>query len=61
MVFYDKQAEFTRILSKGSYAMVLGTARMREYERDGAKPPTSKFARAGSASLISRNAAKTRA
>ncbi len=37
IVSFGKQAEFTRTLTKGSYVMVQGAVRTREYERDGAK------------------------
>src|SRR3954452_65307 len=37
VVSLGKQAEFTRTLTKGSYVMVQGAVRTREYERDGAK------------------------
>jgi single-stranded DNA-binding protein len=34
---FFRQAEFTRTLTKGSYVMVQGAVRTREYERDGVK------------------------
>lgn len=34
---FGKQAEFTRTLTKGSYVIVHGAVRTREYERHGAK------------------------
>ena len=37
IVSFGKQAEFTRTLTKGSYVMVQGAVRTREYERDGVK------------------------
>ena len=37
IISFGKQAEFTRTLPKGSYVMVQGTLRTREYEREGAK------------------------
>jgi single-strand DNA-binding protein len=37
IVSFGRQAEFTRTLAKGSYVMVQGAVRTREYERDGAK------------------------
>jgi single-strand DNA-binding protein len=37
IVSFGKQAEFTRTLTRGSYVMVQGAVRTREYERDGAR------------------------
>ncbi len=37
IVSFGKLAEFTRTLTKGSYVMVQGAVRVREYERDGLK------------------------
>jgi single-strand DNA-binding protein len=37
IVSFGKQAEFTRTLTKGSYVMVQGAVRTRDYERDGVK------------------------
>lgn len=37
IVSFGKLAEFTRTLTKGSYVMVQGTVRARDYERDGLK------------------------
>jgi single-stranded DNA-binding protein len=34
---FGKQAEFTRTLTRGSYVMVQGAVRTREYDRDGVK------------------------
>jgi single-strand DNA-binding protein len=39
IVSFGRQAEFTRTLTKGSYVMVQGAVRRREYEREGAKHP----------------------
>jgi single-strand DNA-binding protein len=57
IVSFGRQAEFTRTLTKGSYVMVQGAVRTREYERDGASTASSKFALTPSASSIARNAA----
>ena len=35
VVTFGKLAEYTRTLTKGSYVMVQGAVRIREYERDG--------------------------
>ena len=35
VVTFGRLAEYTRILTKGSYVMVQGAVRTREYERDG--------------------------
>ena len=37
IVSFAKLAEFTRTLMRGSYVMVQGAVRTREYERDGVK------------------------
>ena len=37
VVTFGKLAEYTRTLTKGSYLMVQGAVRTREYERDGVK------------------------
>ncbi len=37
VVSFSKLAEYSRTLPKGSYVMVQGAVRTREYERDGAK------------------------
>ena len=37
VVSFSKLAEYSRTLQKGSYVMVQGAVRTREYERDGAK------------------------
>ena len=37
VVSFSKLAEYTRTLQKGSYVMVQGAIRTREYERDGVK------------------------
>ena len=37
VVSFGKLAEYTRTLPKGSYVMVQGAVRTREYERDGMK------------------------
>ena len=37
VVTFGKLAEYTRTLTKGSYVMVQGAVRTREYERDGIK------------------------
>ena len=37
IVSFGRQAEFTRTLTKGSYVMVQGAVRTREYEREDAK------------------------
>ena len=37
IVTFGKQAEFTRTLTKGSYVMVQGAVRTREYEWDGVR------------------------
>ena len=37
VVSFSKLAEYTRTLTKGSYVMVQGAVRTREYERDGVK------------------------
>ena len=37
IVSFGRQAEFTQTLTKGSYVMVQGAVRTREYERDGVK------------------------
>ena len=37
VVSFSKLAEYTRTLAKGSYVMVQGAVRTREYERDGVK------------------------
>jgi single-strand DNA-binding protein len=37
IVSFGKQAEFTWTLTKGSYVMVQGVVRTREYERNGVK------------------------
>jgi single-strand DNA-binding protein len=36
-VSFGKQAELTRTLTRGTYVMVQGAVRTREYERDGVK------------------------
>ena len=35
---FGRLAEYTRTLAKGSYVMVQGAVRTREYEREGVKP-----------------------
>jgi single-strand DNA-binding protein len=37
VVSFSKLAEYSRTLTKGSYVMVQGAVRTREYERDGVK------------------------
>ena len=37
VVSFGKLAEYTRTLAKGSYVMVQGTVRSREFERDGVR------------------------
>ena len=37
VVSFSKLAEYSRTLPKGSYVMVQGAVRARDYERDGAK------------------------
>ena len=37
IVSFGQQTEFTRTLTKGSYVLVQGALRTREYERDGLK------------------------
>ena len=37
IVSFAKLAEFTRTMTRGSYVMVQGAVRTREYERDGVK------------------------
>lgn len=43
VVSFGKLAEYARTLAKGSYVMVQGSVRTREYERDGAKHRITEF------------------
>jgi single-strand DNA-binding protein len=58
IVSFGKQAEFTRTLTKGSYVMVQGAVRTREYERGWRETPRCRSARRHHRQARSRGASR---